>query len=569
MWKKRPFDVNKEAKIRALGQPNLLARLLSQREIEFSKLDSFLSNAYKNLSKPHDLHGIKEASELFCSVARNKGKVAVIGDYDCDGVLSAVMIKELCNVFGLKCTVFLPSRIEHGYGLNEQTIKAFEQKIKATPDLLIITDCGSNNEKEIQSLKSLGIKKVIIIDHHIIDSDKISKSADVLINWHQTNDPETCACGEVFHFIRGIRWLTKKVNPIEFLSYAAMGILADVSPIIGDNRIIVKHGLGEYALNHIVASGCNALLRKSGVYGKEVTQSDVLFKIAPRINAVGRLFRPDVAFNLMIEHDPSTAELMAVNLSEYNDDRKKIQKTIEKEAIRHVQSNPDKYKHGIVLYHPEWPVGIIGIVASRVSDTFCKPTIIIGKSGNVLKGSGRSIEHINLKDILDSCKEMFNGHGGHAMAAGVTLKPDYLDKANDLFNEACNQYYEVHGRPSEVQYYDVEIRPKFVTTKLAEILLEKLYPYCQQFNPEPIFLLRNVRIVDVQVYEKDESKTILFNATSGDDKTQLKFRMFGDDVGGEIEGMTADIYFTMPQSIQPNRFNSLPQINVIEFVPKK
>jgi single-stranded-DNA-specific exonuclease len=567
MWQLRSCDKEKAKKFLEQGQGKLISQLLARRNVNPEDAIKFVKSDYNDLSHPYSLNGVKEAAKIFCDAALKKEKIAVIGDYDADGVVSAVMIRELCNIFKLECTVFLPSRIEHGYGLNKKTIDSFKHKIKdSVPDLLFVVDCGSNNNEEMKILKGFGIKKIIVIDHHIIDPEKESKLADVFINWHKGGFGETCACGEIFQFIRGVRWLTKKVNPIEFLTYAAIGVLADVSPIIGDNRIIVRHGLGDFALNHIVASGCSALFKKSGVYSKNISQEDILFKIAPRINAVGRLHKPDVAFNLLVENDLGMAEQMASNLSEFNDKRKILQKKIEKEALKMVQLSPESFEHGILLYNPEWPIGVVGIVASKIVESFHKPAIIIGKSGDTLKGSGRSLGSFNLKDILDSCKDIFVNHGGHAMAAGVTLKPEYLEKANTIFNEACSRYYASHGRPTELSYYDGSIPASEVSLENAALLLETLYPYCPQFNPEPVFLLRDAKITDLRSFGKESWKSLVFTAEKDGEKTPIKLRMFSDELGTEISGRIADIYFSLPQYVASKY---TPQANVIDLVFKK
>jgi len=573
MWKLRVHDIAKERAIISSGQHKikLIARLLSQRNIDkFSSFESFLKNDYNDLSHSHKLNGVKEAAEIFCKVALSKGKIAVIGDYDVDGVSSSVMINELSNVFGLKCDVFLPSRLEHGYGLNSKTIGAFKEKVKDNvPDLLFIVDCGSNNNEEVKVLRDIGIKYIIIIDHHIVEPEKKTKTADVLINWHLQDDfNETCACGEIFHFIRGIRWLTKKVNPIEFLSYAAIGILADVSPVIGDNRIIVKNGLGDYALNHISSSGFTALLRKSGIYSTYVSQEDILFKIAPRINAVGRLHKPDIAFNLLKENDLTTAELMAENLTDFNNRRKEMQRKVEKEAILMVSSDIEKYKSGIVLYNPEWSIGIVGTVASKIAERFYKPTLVIGKNGDVCKGSGRSCGDINLKKILDSCKGLFVNYGGHAMAAGITLKNDSIDIANEVFNKSCLDYYNSNGYTlDECYYYDAVIRPEDVNLDNAAILVNTIYPYCSKYNPEPVFLLKDVIISDINLVEKSGWRSLSFIARSGDKVTPLRLRTFSDEFGLEVDGKVADVYISLPQTIVENP-KYPPQVNVVDLVVK-
>jgi len=567
MWKKRNIDTEKENLLLKQGKSKLLSRLLAQRDVDVQDTDKFLSSSYEDISHPHTLKGVEEGVELFINVARKKGNVAVIGDYDCDGIISSVMIKGLCNIFDLSCDVFLPSRFKHGYGLNDKTLEDFKKMIgdKAI-DLLIVLDCGTNNENEIHALRDMSISSILIIDHHLVDESTLSKSADVLINWHLGGTGEMCTCGEVFQFIRGIRWRTKKVNPVEFLSYASIGTLADVSALTTDNRIIVKNGLTSCALSHVVLSGLTALISKSKIYGP-LTQEDVLFKICPKINAVGRIKDPMIAYRLLIEHDPTKAELMADALQGYNEDRKKIQKQIEMEAVSLVMNNLEKYKHGIVVYNSDWHIGVTGIVASRLVDTFCKPSLVIGNNEGLFKGSGRSVAEINLKEILDKCSEVFIGYGGHAMAAGVTLKPDYLDKANEIFNKACKEYYEENHYPQEIRYYDSEISAKFVSPKIAQILIDNLYPYCDQNNPQPVFLLSNAKIVDTELREGDNWRLLTFSAVQGSRKTEFKMKMFTDTFGTEIDGTFGDIYFTFPQSLSENSFKT--QINVLDFIPKK
>jgi len=566
-WTQRPINAETEKAFIAQGKNKLLARLLAQRDIPPNRSEEFLKSQYDQLPMPpHALKGVKEAADLFYSIAQRKGTVFCAADYDCDGVISATMIKELCNVFGLKCQVFLPSRTEHGYGLTEKSLKSIREMIKTPVDLMFITDCGSNNENEVVEIKKSLAKHVIILDHHLVDPLKMSKSADVLINWHLQDDfLETCACGEVFHLIRAIRWLSKKVDPIKFLSYAALGVLADVSPIIGNNRIIVKNGMTENSFNNILASGLNALLINSNLYPDNVTQTDILFKIAPKINAAGRIATPDLAYNLLIETNPDIAGKMANNLKELNDERKKIQKAIESEAIKMVESDREKYKYGIIVYKPEWKGGIIGIVASKLVEKFSLPAIILCKHGEMIKGSGRSLENINVKEILDGCSEMLLGHGGHSLACGATLKPEYLDKANGIFNKACKAYYEKNGYPKSVDYYDISLSPKLITLESASMIKDTMYPYCSQYNPEPIFVLKDAVIENPEVVTRGAWTILSFSASKNGEKTSLRFKTFDDTKGIEISGCKANIYFNFPQELEKNRFNQDPTLNVVEL----
>jgi len=554
MWEQRKHNKEKEQGFLDQGISRLVARLLAQRDISVENVASFLESSYKSLSHPHRLHNVKEAAQIFCDAILQKKSVAVIGDYDCDGVMSSVMIKELCNCFKRDCKVFLPSRFLHGYGLTRATLDAFKATCKKPPYLLIIVDCGSNNEQEIQELKEFGIQKIIIIDHHVIDKTKQSKSADAFVSWHLSDYHEMCAAGEVFQFIRGIRCLTKKINPVEFLSYAALGTLGDVIPIVGDNRIIVKHGLGLHALNHIVSFGLISLLKQSGVELNNFCQDDALFKVVPKVNAAGRLQTPKVAYNLFLEKDPSTAELVGTCLTDYNTERKRLQKKIEEEAI--AKAHQTDYKNGILVYDPSWNIGVVGIVASRLVETFNAPSIVVGLHNGILKGSGRSLDGLNIKEILDDCKEMLNGYGGHRLAAGVSIKKEYIERAPLLFDRACEAYRLKHGLlvGEEVKYYDAKLKPAAISKEMGALLRQQLYPYCKTNNPEPVFLLSDIDILSAELKTGDNWRLLKFEAAKNGQKIPFGFMMFTKQYGSEVSGRIADIYFSFPQLITGKEF---------------
>jgi single-stranded-DNA-specific exonuclease len=565
MWKQRTYNKTKEAKLLENGTHKMLARLLAQRDVKEDEAESFITAEYQNISHPHELHDVEKAAQIFCDNALNNGHVSVIGDYDADGVVSAVMLKELCTTFNLKCNVFLPSRLEHGYGLNEKTIAAFSESLGTIPDLLIITDCGMNSRKEIEKLRDMGIGKIIVIDHHTGEEGSLSDNADALITWHLSNGfNEMCACGEVFQFIRGIRWITKKVNPIEFLTYAAIGTIADVSPVIGDNRIIVKNGLTQYAINHVLGAGFHAILKESKIHPSVLTQEDISFKIAPRINAVGRMHHPDVVYNLLIERDVQSAEKLANYITTYNDERKQIQSKIFYEAKKIVDS--EEFSHGILVYGKGWHIGVVGIVAARIAEIYDKPTLVVGYHNDVWKGSGRSAYGINIKEILDLCPEIFEGYGGHAGAVGMTLKEDCLDKAPQIFNEACKKYLKGHplgGTPDK--YFDATLKAKAVTPNICRKILD-LSPFCTEHNPEPLFYLKEVNIVEVQFVEKETWQLLKFYVEKDGFKIPYFFRTFNPPCGAEIEGRKANIVFSFPQKTKnpSNHFFSF-ELSVVDI----
>jgi len=576
MWQQRNHNADLEQAIlnqsedKSKGKNKLLARLLAQRKINPNDIDGFIEASYNDMTHPHSFVDMEKAVGVFTKVAQNNGNVAIIGDYDADGIISSAMLKEVCIFLDLPCHVFLPSRIKHGYGLNPETLKDFkaimtEKNYK--PDLLFVVDCGSNNEKEVLELKEFGVSKIIIIDHHIVDQNKISKSADALISWHLSNHDEMCACGEVYQFIRALSMVTKKINPIEFLSYAALGTIGDVSPLKGDNRLIVKNGLSTYALDHVVGHGLTSLIKESQVNANTITQSDISFKIIPRINAAGRMSDPYLAYKLFIEPNKKETKKIAQVLTKCNNARKSIQKIIETEATKEVLDHSDRYKHGILLYNPKWALGVLGIVASKIEEIFGKPTLILGLNKTKIKGSGRSNVQTDLKFILDNCSDLFESYGGHTVAAGVTLKPDMIEQANDQFNNACKVYKEKHNITEDIRLYDAELKASSTSIETSKLLLSSLYPYCKQTNPEPIFLISNVMMQNVELFEPKGWKILVFNASKNGEIIPLSMKMFTTKFGTEMENSKVDIYFSFPQLFNKNKYGKY-QLDVIDIVKK-
>jgi single-stranded-DNA-specific exonuclease len=567
MWEKRKHDEEKEKVFLDKGASKFVARLAAQRNVDPETFENYLNPTWQEEDDPFKLNDVEKAARLFCQIAKDKGKVGVIGDYDCDGIISSTMLKSLCDVFELDCKVFLPSRLEHGYGLSPKTIESFKEKLGTPPDLLMVTDCGSNNESEIVELKEWGVKHIIIIDHHVIDQEKLSVSADAIISWHLSGTPEMCACGEAFQFIRGIRKLTKKVNPIEFMAYAAFGTISDVSPIANTNRMLVRHGLTSYSMNHVVSHGLRALANVSKVKEPSLTQQDVGFKLAPRINATGRITKPDVALSLLLNHDPTSAEDVAERMNQYNDERKKLQKSIEEEAMRMVESNIKDFEFGIAVCNPEWHVGVIGIVASKIVEKYNKPTLVLGGVNGVIKGSGRSVEGVDLKSILDSCSEIFDAYGGHSAAAGATLKNDCQDALSSKFNEACKEYYKEHEIEEVPKYYDAVLPVSRINKETTSMLLENIYPYCNINNKEPVFLSRSVKVSNLRIFEGEGWRLLTFKLAKDGEESELKLTMFSDDYGEELDGMTCDVYFSLPQQLKNGDFDASG--TVVELIPNQ
>lgn len=550
-WIKR--EINKEKEVFYATQSNnkLINRLLAQRNVKIEDVDKFLESPLSSLGSPFDFPSMKEAVDLFVETYENNGHVAIIGDYDADGITSSTMLHELCFSLKLTCEVFLPNRFEHGYGLNDASVKTFKEIVKTPPDLLIIVDCGTNNFKEIEELREFGIKKIIIIDHHTPDMNVISKNADALVSWMLgENLNEMCSAGQVFHFIRGLRTKIKKVAPIEYLTYAAIGTLSDVSPVVGDNRIIVKYGLKEFAIKHVVASGLSALFTVSRIDTSNVTQYDIEFQIGPRLNAVGRLDSPNHAFDTLVEKNYDTALQRARALDDWNKKRKDIQKQITTDALDQVKTDEEPF--GVVAINKDWNVGVVGIVASRLVESHYRPALVIGYHKDQWKGSGRSVEGVHIKQVLDDMSHVFEKYGGHAGACGATVKNEMIEELSKEFNKSCKKYCEQNNVLLEpVRYYDIDIRAKHLNFEIFKTMYG-LYPFCKQNNPTPVFRMERVKIKNLDFRMPGTYNLLTFDVEQEGITLPNRFMYWRSPYNYELEGQEVTLYFSLSQKFPAN-----------------
>ena len=549
-----------------LHHNRVASTLLSSRNLKCS--ESFLNPSFKDFSNPSSIYGCTEVAESFSKAIRDKLNIAVIGDYDVDGVVSASMLKMFFQAFNIPCHIFLPHRIEQGYGLTQKTMDAFLNDCSFKPDVVIAADCGTSSENEISKLKDSGVKTVLVIDHHKANEGMFCKSADAVMNWRLGSGEETCTAGQIFHLARlySKTYIPKgKKFPSElsaFLPMAALAIVADVMPIVGDNRIIVRKGLERMST---APAGLVALAEKCGlIENGSITQKDIGFRMAPKINAAGRIDSPVGAFDLVMEDDSFLAEKHVEDLNKWNKERQVIQKDITEEAIE--QAKQSGFKNGILVYNPGWHVGVVGIVASRLVDEFGVPAIVIGESEGKRKGSARSVQGVSVKTVMDGCSRIFDGYGGHDMAAGCSLKEDYYDTAAKEFDDACLKWYEEHGRPITKQNYDMELEISDLNLETAKALKETLYPYCDISNPEPIFKLSNASIADLKVKEGDTWKLTKFKCRKGGKETKLGFATFSSDFDDVVKRGDVDVYFSFGQNTDGDW---PPDLEVVDIIPKK
>ena len=453
------------------GLSSLLAQcLLNRGHGDFEQVDHFLRPKLKNLSDPFTLPNIQRAVDRLLTARELGQKVVVFGDYDVDGVTSTALIIEVLRELGWKIDFYLPHRLEEGYGLSQDGVENCIEKLN--PDLILAVDCGSTAVDTIRWLKDRGLD-VIVLDHHQVTDPE--PEAYALVN-PQLNGGHLCELSSVglafklaHAVIKACRELNQPPSVHDFdmrplLDLVALGTVADLVPLTGENRVLVTTGLKR--LNQTSRPGLLALMEIAQVRD-EVGVFEISFQLSPRINAAGRLVNADTALRLMLSDNLDEARKLAQELDTHNKERQMIEKGIADQAIGTIRSQFDPVRDYVIvegqLY---WHIGVVGIVASRVLREFYRPTIILGGEGTEWRGSGRSVDGFDLAEALRTCDDLLVRHGGHAMAAGMSIDPKNLEE----FRKRINAYAEkqmTKERLTPILHLDADV-------PLAELTLERM-----------------------------------------------------------------------------------------------
>lgn len=481
-----PFDPGLHADEE--GFPAILRHLVRQRGIpEGDAMEFFLHPKLRDLSDPFLMPDMQPAVERILKAIDGKETICIFGDYDVDGISAITLMWKILHSYGLDPRPFVPRRGGEGYGLSFAAIeRCLSEGTK--PDLLISVDCGTVSVKEVAYLREMGID-VIIADHHEPDPGG-RPDCTALVNPKCGSDfTYLCAAGVVFKI--GHALLKTRPSPLdlrELLDLVAVATIADIVPLVGENRLLVRHGLK--ALPSTQNPGLRALQDITGMDGA-VTSMDVGFRIGPRINAAGRMDFPEDALATLNTACRISAGELAKKLDAYNRQRQDHESLIRKEAVEQLSGGFDPAKDPvIVIGSRSWHHGVVGIVASRLMRQYHKPTFVIAIDGDgVGKGSGRSIEGVSLVDAIRACESDLIAGGGHAMAAGLSIREENMDRFRANFTEyVLGNTTEEDRRPRLI--YDAEI----LFSQLSLGFL-KSYELLQPFgnaNPQPVFVSRNV-----------------------------------------------------------------------------
>lgn len=472
-----------------LGISPIMAEILIRRDITTeSAAKRFFRPQLNDLINPFLMKDMDVAVDRLNDAMGRKERIMVYGDYDVDGCTAVALVYKFLQQFYSNIDYYIPDRYDEGYGVSYKGIDyAHETGVK----LIIILDCGIKAFDEITYAKSLGID-FIICDHHM--PDETMPPAAAILNPKRPDDTypfkHLCGCGVGFKFMQAFA----KNNGIPFsrliplLDFCAVSIAADIVPVVEENRILAYHGLKQ--LNQNPNIGLKSIIDICGLNGRIITMSDIVFKIGPRINASGRMENGRESVDLLVEKDLSNAQQKAKHINEYNEQRKDIDKQMTEEANLIVARIESQKRHSsIVLYDENWKKGVIGIVASRLTEIYFRPTIVMTREDDLATGSARSVKGFDVYSAIKSCRDILINFGGHTYAAGLTMKWKDVPE----FRRRFQQYVDDHIQPEQTEAIlniDAVIDFKDITHKLHADL-KKFSPFGPK-NPKPLFCTTDV-----------------------------------------------------------------------------
>jgi single-stranded-DNA-specific exonuclease len=527
---------------RALNLSLLTAQVLINRGV--SDIDSaraFLNPSLNDLSDPDLLPGIDAAVERVYEAARNKGRIMIYGDYDVDGTAATALLLRFLRLAGLDVDFYVPNRIDEGYGLNLDAIDEFK---KNGVDLIITVDCGVSAVEECERAREAGID-VIVTDHHEPGANVSTACAviDPKLTGSLHTYRELAGVGVAFKFAWAV---AKRFSPgrkmadefreflINSLGLVALGTVADIVPLIGENRVLAKFGLNALAVHP--TPGLRALMDIAQIRHGKLSAQDIAFRLGPRLNAAGRMADAALAIRLMTSDDSIEGHQLAAELDKHNIDRRKLQNTIFQHAVDMLRSRPNfEAERAIVLGHEDWHPGVVGIVASKMVDDYNKPSALIAIDGDVGRGSARSVHGFHLFNVLEGFRDRMISFGGHEAAAGFQIETKYIDELRRHLDAAACKVEKVDPELFEPS---VDVDAEIELDDLSERLMSELQLLAPHGcgNRRPAFAARDLYIAGEPRLMGVKGKHISFYVTSGRSSFRALGFSFGDALYDRIVG---------------------------------
>lgn len=514
--------------IKKFGLKRTIANVILKRGFhDLDKVDDFLHPTLDKLPNPNLLKDLEKGAERIAKAIFEREKIAIYGDYDADGVTSTALLLLFLKDIGIESDFYIPDRLKEGYGLNKEAIDYLKSK---GVDLVITVDCGINGNDAVDYGKKIGID-FIITDHHV-PGEKLPDAEAVINPKRKDCDfpfKELAGVGVAFYLLIDLRKTLREwgffrkapePNLKQYLDLVAIGTIADLVPLLGPNRIFVKYGLSE--INRTRKKGLIALREELLIDTLDV--KSISFRIAPRINASGRVSSPVEALKLLLTSNEEKAKLLVKQLHKNNSQRQKFEENVLSEAIELIEKEPEKLSY--CLFSPDWHLGVLGIVAGKLVDKYKKPCFVLTRlEDGLIKGSGRSIEGFSLDEAMVNMRNLLVEYGGHKLACGVTLLEKNLEKFSEGLERIAkkilsnNQFCQIYNIDSYLEVEEID--------NVFFEQLDMLEPFGMG-NPEPIFLMDNVEVINFRYVGSKENHLKLFLK-----KNNLSFNAIGFYLGND------------------------------------
>ena len=544
--KSKPEKQKVQALQNALQVDEIIANLLVQRGVEtYEQAKTFFRPSLEDLHDPYLMKDMDKAVARIEKAIADNENIMVFGDYDVDGTTAVSLVSSYLRTFYPNIATYIPDRYAEGYGVSYKGIDFAEDN---GITLIIALDCGIKSIDHVDYAAAKGVD-FIICDHHLPGKELPKAIAILDPKREDCSYPydELCGCGVGFKLIQALG--QNRNQSIEYflpyLDLVATAIAADIVPMTGENRVLAKFGME--VINSNPRPGIKALIQS--IKKKEITITDVVFVAAPRINAAGRIKHGDYAVRLLTEFNLEQAEVFAKEIEENNTERKGLDKQITKEALFQIEENNEHNKFSTVVYNENWHKGVIGIVASRLIETYYRPTIVFTKSGDFLAASARSVKDFDVYNALEACSEYLEQFGGHMYAAGLTLKEEQFENFKNHFEKVVSETITEELLTPEI-LIDAEINLTDINDKFMRIL--KQFEPFGPMNMTPVFMSKN--LIDTG-----------FGKTIGQDDEHLKlfvkqgnsegFGAIGFKIGNKLDLTVNRQLFQATYSIDENEYN--------------
>ena len=555
-------DQIKQLSARLGCHPVTAAVLINRKLISAEQASYFLTPSLNQMRPPFAIKDMDAAVERICRAIRDREKILIFGDYDVDGISATAVLFEFLQAAGADITTYIPHRIDEGYSLQPYHIENYARPNRIR--LIITADCGSGSTTALTAAATSGMD-VVITDHHEI-SKTIPPAAAVLNpkRWDCTAGMETLAgVGVAFSLVIALRkqlrasnfWKDRpQPNLKRYCDLVALGTIGDMVPLIGENRIWVRAGLD--LINVANRPGISALRAVAGISQQPVNAEDIAYRLVPRLNAAGRMDHASPALHLLTTQDAGEANRLAQALDELNIRRRELEQSILDAIVADLKHQPDLIGAStLVSWNSGWHLGVLGIVASRLVDIYCRPVVLIAVQNEVGKGSARSIPGLDLYATLQECRHLLEDFGGHSMAAGLTIRMENAIDFQQTFEKTVSQMAQPDDAipkltiDSEICFDDIS------ATLMDEI--ENISPFGIQ-NPEPLFMARNINVLSSRIVGQNHRKMVL---TQGDHRSAKPINAICFNAAGNL--LAATSFARLAFRLRWNRWNGNQTIQLI------